>query len=120
MTKDRQPILSNSWLQFDNKNREFYGIPSLKDIGREYYQLICEDSGGLFAADSLEVVVRTLPKVRYNVEFGMSLLTPYESFVSSASVQRKFVEKLQVIRIFFFRFDYNTDILDFIPRQNDK
>lgn len=98
VTKDRQPLQSTSWLQFDGKNREFYGIPLSKDVGREYYQLICEDSGGLLATDSLEVVVHgpSSSSIKHNVEFGMSLLTEYERFASSADMQRKFVEKLQV------------------------
>lgn len=96
LTEDRQPIPSNNWLQFDSKNKEFYGIPHNMDEGEQTYHLVCEDSGGLTASDSLVVVVRTLQKRRYNVEFTMKLETAYESFVTSASMKRKFVEKLKV------------------------
>lgn len=96
ITSDRQQIPPHSWLQFDSKNMEFYGIPLAKDIGRKVYFLICEDSGGLPASDSLVVVVHAAPKIKNNVAFIMTLETSYESFASSANIQRKFVEKLMV------------------------
>jgi hypothetical protein len=34
--------------------------------------------------------------MHYNVEFSMTIETPYDTFVNSASMQRKFIEKLQV------------------------
>lgn len=46
--------------------------------------------------DSLEVVVHQHPPVSYNVEFSMALETSYETFTHSASMQKKFVEKLMV------------------------
>lgn len=96
LTVDRQQIPSDHWLQFDSKNKEFYGIPLPQDVGRSEYQLVCEDSGGLPASDSLVVVVHVPPRRHYNVEFSMTLDTPYESFINSASMQRKFIEKLKV------------------------
>ncbi|XP_022912998.2 uncharacterized protein [Onthophagus taurus] len=95
LTSDRQPLPFDNWLQFDDKNKEFYGIPMINDTGSREYQLICKDSGGLSASDSLVVVVHPAPRYHYNVEFRMSLVTEYEKFVHSAGVKRKFVEKLQ-------------------------
>ena len=65
---------------------------------------VCEDSGGLTANDGLVVVVHAAPRAQYNVKFGMMLEIPFESFVSSASMKRKFVEKLKLL----FG-DYNTN-----------
>ncbi|CAH0551317.1 unnamed protein product [Brassicogethes aeneus] len=114
LTATRQAISANSWLQFDNKNREFFGIP--RKSGRTEYQLVCEDSGGLSVTDSLEVVVYSAPKVHYNVEFSMALETRFESFANSASKQKKFVEKLMEIfhepnssNIHFAPFKQNAD-----------
>nr|XP_008195448.1 PREDICTED: dystroglycan [Tribolium castaneum]XP_008195449.1 PREDICTED: dystroglycan [Tribolium castaneum]XP_974516.2 PREDICTED: dystroglycan [Tribolium castaneum] len=95
LTGDRQAIKSTNWLQFDSKNREFYGIP--RKPGRSEYHLVCVDSGGATATDSLEIVVYPAHKMHYNVEFSMTVETPYDTFVNSASMQRKFVEKLQEI-----------------------
>ncbi|KAH0821923.1 hypothetical protein GEV33_000868 [Tenebrio molitor] len=95
LTADRQAIKPSNWLQFDSKNREFFGIP--RKPGRSEYQLICVDSAGSTATDSLEIVVYPAPKMHYNVEFSMTIETPYDTFVNSASMQRKFIEKLQEV-----------------------
>lgn len=92
---DRRPLPKDHWLQFDVKNQEFYGVPLTSDIGRSEYQLVCEDRGGLTANDGLVVAVNPSPRIPYNVEFSMTLDTPYDVFMNSASVKRKFVEKLQ-------------------------
>lgn len=41
MTIDRTQVPSNSWLQFDAKNQEFYGIPLWGDKSYSEYQLVC-------------------------------------------------------------------------------
>ncbi|CAH1976201.1 unnamed protein product [Acanthoscelides obtectus] len=94
LTADRKPIPPDNWLQFDSKNREFFGIP--RKAGRTDYQLVCIDSGGLEASDSLEVIVDLPAKRHYNVEFSMNVTTelPYQKFVNSAAMQKKFIEKL--------------------------
>lgn len=43
---DRVPIPPHEWLQFDNKNQEFYGVPLRSDIGRKEYQLVAIDKDG--------------------------------------------------------------------------
>ncbi|PSN45591.1 hypothetical protein C0J52_15074 [Blattella germanica] len=53
--------------------------------------------GGLTANDGLVVVIHSAPRTQYNVEFGMTLEIPFETFVSSASMKRKFVEKLKIL-----------------------
>lgn len=94
-TVDRQPIPTDHWLQFDSKNKEFYGVPTVSDARRTEYQLVCEDTGGLTASDTLVVEIHSAPKLNYNVEFSMTIEIEYDTFVRSASMKRKFVEKLQ-------------------------
>lgn len=97
LTAKRQQIPTDNWLQFDSKNKEFYGIPLHKrDVGQVEYHLVCEDSGGLRASDSLIVQVLQPQKRNFNVEFIMSLEVTYSTFSKSAAMQRKFVEKLTV------------------------
>ncbi|KAK9880462.1 hypothetical protein WA026_011708 [Henosepilachna vigintioctopunctata] len=108
LTADRQEIPSYNWLQFDSKNREFFGIP--KKTSRSEYQLVCVDSGGLLVIDSLEVVVYPAPRLPYNVEFSMTIETLYDKFINSASLQKKFVEKL--VEIFG---DKNASHIHFLP-----
>lgn len=106
LTAERQPLPPNSWLQFDSKNREFFGIP--RKAGRTEYQLVCVDSGGLPATDSLEVVVYPPPKRIFNVEFVMNITggeISHEEFINSAALQKKFVEKLivsNVLKYYYF------------------
>lgn len=95
LTVDREQIPTDHWLQFDGKNREFYGIPLVQDVGRSEYQLICEDSGGLPASDSLVVQVHAPTRQQYPVEFSATVAMDYEAFVTSATLQRKFVEKIR-------------------------
>ncbi|CAG9821358.1 unnamed protein product [Phaedon cochleariae] len=101
LTKDRQPLPSHNWLQFDNKNREFFGIPR-KD-GTTEYHLVCTDSGGLPVTDSLEVVVTPPDKKAYNVEFSMNVniqsdeYITHEMFVNNAVLQKKMVDKLMLL-----------------------
>lgn len=40
MTIDRTHVPTNSWLQFDAKNQEFYGIPLWGDKNFSEYQLV--------------------------------------------------------------------------------
>lgn len=93
MTIDRQELDPKHWLQFDNKNREFYGIPKMGDVGQKEYVLVAEDRGGLSASDALVVVVGHAPHREYNAIFDMQLGIAYDEFNSSA-VQRRFVERL--------------------------
>lgn len=95
LTMDRRPLPKDYWLQFDVKNQEFFGIPLTSDIGRSEFQLVCEDRGGLTANDAIVVAINPPPRIRYNVEFSMTLDIDYDTFIKSASNKRKFVEKLQ-------------------------
>lgn len=58
---------------------------------------VCEDSGSLTANDGLVVVVHGAPRIHYTVQFAMTLAMPYETFVNSPSMKRKFIEKLKIL-----------------------
>lgn len=96
-TGDREPLPNDHWLQFDSKNKEFYGVPSETDIRRVQYQLVCEDSGGLTASDTLIVEIHPSPKLKYNVEFSMTVEVDLDTFIHNPSMKRKFIEKLQTL-----------------------
>lgn len=95
MERDRRPIEANHWLQFDSKNQEFYGVPLHGDEGRREYQLVASDSKGLSVSDVLIVHVYPMPNISYNVQFSLQMDVPFESFASSPSMKRRFVEKLR-------------------------
>ncbi|XP_040578812.1 uncharacterized protein Dg [Lepeophtheirus salmonis] len=81
LTMNRKQLSPKAWLQFDPKNKEFYGVPLEEEVGREEYQLVCSDSQGLSAIDGIEVVVSTRPfSERYFVEFDFEFVKePYIS-----------------------------------------
>ncbi|XP_018048048.1 PREDICTED: dystroglycan isoform X2 [Atta colombica] len=95
LTIDRRPIPPYEWLQFDNKNQEFYGVPMITDIGRKEYQLVVVDKEGASATDGLVVVVHSAPPMAHTVEFSMTLDISYDSFAHSALQKRNFIEKLR-------------------------
>lgn len=45
LTIERTKLDPLHWLQFDSKNREFFGIPKPSDIGQKEYLLVAEDRG---------------------------------------------------------------------------
>lgn len=63
--------------------------------GRTEYQLVCEDREGLTANDGLVVDVFPRKSASYTVKFNVAIGVPYENFVNSATMKRKFFEKLK-------------------------
>lgn len=45
LSLERSKLDPMHWLQFDSKNREFYGIPKPSDLGQKEYLLVAEDRG---------------------------------------------------------------------------
>lgn len=84
------------WLQFDSKNREFYGVPKPNDVGQKEYLLVAQDREGLTAADALVVVVNHSQKKDYSVLFDFILGIPYEQF-NRSKLQRRFIEGIAKI-----------------------
>ena len=68
ITNNRRELSPEAWLQFDDKNQEFVGIPLESEVGREEYQLVCSDTNGLSAVDGIEVIVLNRP---FNERFGI-------------------------------------------------
>lgn len=93
LTSERKELPAHHWLQFDSKNREFYGIPLPMDFGQKEYLLVAEDSEGLTATDALVVTVNN-PKPRdYNAIIQLHMNRTVD-MVNSPLIQRRFVERL--------------------------
>ncbi len=76
LTMDRKELSPRSWLNFDVRNQEFYGVPLEEEVGRTEYQLVCSDRSGLSAVDGIEVVVLNRPfSERFGVEFVLVFAT---------------------------------------------
>lgn len=97
LLEDRKQIDPNHWLQFDSKNREFYGIPTLQDKTQQYI-LVAQDKNGLTTNDALVVEVHQGTfKKDYSATFEYQLDIGSDQFQTAAS-KRKFVEN--IARIF--------------------
>lgn len=90
---DRTPIEPYHWLQFDSKNREFYGIPTMQDKNQQYV-LVAKDKNGLTTNDALVVEVHPGNfKKDYGATFEYQLDIGSDQFHTAAS-KRKFVENI--------------------------
>lgn len=89
--EDRSKIEPSHWLQFDAKNREFYGVPTLHDKNQQYI-LVAEDKNGLTANDALMVEVNHgVFKRDYSASFEYQLDIALDQF-QNAATKRKFIE----------------------------
>lgn len=98
-TMDSMSLPKDNWLQFDEKNREIYGLPMTRDVGVSKYRLVCHDNENTEknAVHTIEVVVEQAVKMPYNVEFSMTLSSSFEDFNRSPLQRRTFVEKLATV-----------------------
>ena len=91
LNHDRSPLEPNHWLQFDAKNREFYGVPTVHDESKQYI-LVAEDKSGLTTNDALIVEVdKSNFKRDYSATFEYQLDIGVDQF-HNAATKRKFIE----------------------------
>jgi dystroglycan 1 len=106
LNEDRSPLKADHWLQFDTKNKEFFGVPLTNQPHKieERYVLVAEDKAGLAANDALIVEVSNLHyRQDYSATFEFQLDIPIEQF-QNAATKRKFLERVAL----FFE-DLDTD-----------
>lgn len=106
LNEDRSNLDANHWLQFDSKNKEFYGVPMVSTPHgfEERYALVAYDKKNESINDALVVeVVNKHHRQDYSATFEFQLDTPYEQF-QLASTKRKFLERIAL----FFE-DLDTD-----------
>lgn len=105
LNEDRSTIDPTHWLQFDAKNQEFYGVPTVYDKTQPFV-LVAEDKSGLTTNDALVVEVNNLHSKRdYSATFEYQLEINIDQF-QNPSMKRKFIERLQQ----YFG-DANTDAI---------
>lgn len=94
LNEDRSPIDPTNWLQFDVKNKEFYGVPTEFDRTQNYV-LVAEDKNGLTTNDALVVDVSKAHLRRdYSATIEYQLEINIDQF-QNPSMKRKFIERLQ-------------------------
>lgn len=108
LNEDRSPLDARHWLQFDSKNKEFYGVPMVPQQHKfeERYVLVAYDKADLTANDALIVEISNKHyRQDYSAIFEFQLDTPYEQF-QLAATKRRFLERVAT----FFE-DTDTDQL---------
>ncbi|KFM75974.1 Dystroglycan, partial [Stegodyphus mimosarum] len=75
----------SSWVQFDHKSQELYGLPFDGDAGRHEFQLVAMDSNGLHINDVFVIEVHPRPPKKWNVEFSLHIDHDYEEFSKDIS-----------------------------------
>ncbi|XP_054710695.1 dystroglycan 1-like [Uloborus diversus] len=75
----------SSWVQFDHKSQELYGLPFDGDAGRHEYQLVAVDTHGLQVNDVFVIEVHPRPPKKWNVEFSLHIDHDYEDFSKDIS-----------------------------------
>jgi neurexin len=96
LNEDRTPLDPSHWLQFDSKNREFYGVPMALNgpKSEERYVLVAEDKSGLTANDALVVeIINPHYRQDYSATFEYQLDMTLEQF-QTAATRRKFIERV--------------------------
>lgn len=90
--EDRSKLEPNHWLQFDAKNREFYGVPTIQEKSQQGYILVAEDKNGLTTNDALVVEVNHGSFKRdLSATFEYQLDIAIDQF-QNAATKRKFIE----------------------------
>lgn len=75
----------SSWVQFDPKSQELYGLPFDGDAGRHEFQLVAIDTNGLQSNDVFVIEVHPRPPKKWNVEFSLHIDHDYEDFSKDIS-----------------------------------
>nr|XP_027220783.1 dystroglycan-like [Penaeus vannamei] len=95
LTSNLSPPPLDSWLQFDEANQEFFGLPLEGDTGKAEYILECVDSGGEKVNDALFIRVKGGSTTKIPpVEFSMTVDTDYQQFMSNAHQKARLIEQI--------------------------
>lgn len=79
MIDNIQPPKS-SWVQFNPKSQELYGLPFESDAGRHEFQMVAVDSDGLQVNDAFVIIVQPRQSKKWSVEFSLHLDLSYDEF----------------------------------------
>ncbi|KAG0723145.1 Dystroglycan [Chionoecetes opilio] len=98
LTSNLAPIPSDSWLQFDSANHEFFGIPLTDNAGKTEYNLECVDNGGKKVIDALFVnVLRRPSKGLPAAQFSITLQSNFREFMRDAHLKARLVERIATV-----------------------
>lgn len=77
----------SSWVQFNPRTQELYGLPFDADVGRHEFQMVAQDSAGATITEPFVVLVQARAQKKWAVEFSLHLDEDFEAF--SRNISRK-------------------------------
>lgn len=80
-----ESVSPSSWLQFDSKKQELYGLPEESDAGRHEFIMSAADKLGQEANDVFTIDVKKAEHTNYPVELSLHLEEDFETFTSNAT-----------------------------------
>ncbi|XP_018496644.1 dystroglycan [Galendromus occidentalis] len=89
-----ESVTPQSWLQFNTKSQELFGLPEASDLNRTEYIMSAADKLGQEANDVFLVDVRKPDNEKYAVEFSIQFQESIDEFRKNATKKVIVVQKL--------------------------
>ncbi|CAN7988092.1 unnamed protein product [Ixodes hexagonus] len=87
LSMDGLQLPLSSWVQFNPRTQELYGLPFDGDVRRHEFQLVAQDSSGVSVEDVFVVLVQPRAQKKWAVEFSLHLDEDFEAF--NRNISRK-------------------------------
>ncbi|XP_070501188.1 uncharacterized protein Dg isoform X2 [Chironomus tepperi] len=84
LDKNNGTLSSNSWIRFNPKTQELYGLPLENDVSKHEFKLRATDSGNEHVDEIVEITVhqhKTLRSVNHEIYIQVTIEKDYESIV---------------------------------------
>lgn len=98
LTMDNMHLPESSWIQFNPKTQELYGLPFDADVKRYEFQMVALDNEGLSVSDVFVVVVHPRLQKKWAVEFSLHIDEDFKAF--NHNISRKVLVAWKLARLF--------------------
>lgn len=98
LSMDGLRLPESSWVQFNPRTQELYGLPFDGDVRRHEFQLVAQDGSGDVVADVFVVSVQPRAQKKWAVEFSLHLDEDFEAF--SRNISRKVLVAWKLARLY--------------------
>lgn len=99
LTMDNIHLPESSWIQFNPKTQELYGLPFDADVRRHEFQMVAMDNEGLSSVpDVFVVVVQPRSQKKWAVEFSLHIDEDFRAF--NHNISRKVLVAWKLARLY--------------------
>ncbi|XP_064488826.1 dystroglycan 1-like isoform X2 [Ornithodoros turicata] len=98
LTMDNMHLPESSWIQFNPKTQELYGLPFDADVRRYEFQMVALDNEGSSVSDVFVVVVHPRSQKKWAVEFSLHIDEDFKAF--NHNISRKVLVAWKLARLF--------------------